>query len=88
MRNIFVVQLVVGVAMLFWGVCIVRAMPYLLLDQVLTPDDLLDAATYDRTLQGLLGAFTLEFAMWLLAGFVIIGLSILGLAATRAAGRT
>ncbi len=78
LRRIFFVELIAGVGMLGMGLLLVPAIPYVLLDVVLTPDELRNEAVVDRTLWMLGKTVPLHMTAWILAGTCLIGTSIVG----------
>jgi hypothetical protein len=83
MRRILQFQLVFAVAMLFWGVFIIPAQPYLVLDVVLTPAELADHERHDDALRLLSYGDRVEQIAWLVAALAIAVMSIAGLNHTR-----
>lgn len=57
--------------MIFWGVFVVPVLPYVLLDVVLTPEQLKDASRCDETLALLQAPNSYHFAGWIAGGVVV-----------------
>jgi hypothetical protein len=80
MRKLFILQACFGVFVLLWGVIVVPAMPYLMLDVVLTPEELRDNLKQDETLMLLQKCFSRMPAI--ATGLFVISTSMLGLRLT------
>jgi hypothetical protein len=78
MRILFILLLIVAVVMVGQGL-LVEVRPYILLDVVLTPEELRDERTHDATLELMQKATSYDSTCWLTLGAIVAGLAIVGL---------
>lgn len=83
MDKLFAVLIVVGAAMILWGLVIVPAIPHVMLDVVLTPDELSDFDLRLETLQKVSQTLRIEIWAWTSAGVVVAGIGVWGLILNR-----
>jgi hypothetical protein len=84
MRNLFILLLIVAVVMVGQRL-LVEMRPYILLDVVLTPEELRDERTHDTTLELMQKATSYDSTFWLTLGAIVAGLAIVALFLSKAA---
>jgi hypothetical protein len=84
LKVLFVVQLFVAAAMIFMGI-LVAVRPYLLLDVVLTPEQLSEHAAHDATLALMQKATGNNDVWWYIFGSVTAAIALIGLRLSKEA---
>src|SRR5579883_173765 len=84
-QTCFIVLIAVGLGFLFVGLLVKPIMPYIQLDRVLTPEELLDPNKRDATVALLKKAAGNEWLFWTASGLVVTVTSGIGLRTIREA---
>jgi hypothetical protein len=78
-RRCFLATLTAGAALLGLGLLVVPVLPHFQLDVALTPEQLRDKAVVEQTTELLERASGNQWAIWSLAGLLVIAVSLRGL---------
>jgi len=82
-RICFLILLMVGLGLVFFGCFVEPALPFFAMDRVLSPAELHDSTTYDATLALLKRAEGNRWLLWCIAGVVVAATSSVGLWTVR-----
>ena len=76
-RLLCLFQIILSLVMIFWGI-VVEARPHILLDQVLTYDQLQNDQLRESTLAKMQRAVGYDSLLWILAGVLVLATAIIG----------